>query len=366
MDTTSLYHRIADQIRQDILEGRRQPGERLPPIRELTRAWNCTPGTVQRAYQELAQQGLVVSQAGKGTHVAGRIDPRHLQAQAPLRRAELVHRAESFLLEVLTAGYELPEIQQAFELALDRWRSVQQEAPLLSYKTLRFSGSHDMAVTWLAGHMDEVVPGSGLELNFTGSLGGLMALAEGRADLAGSHLLDPETGTYNTPYLRKLFPGRRMASVRLAERNIGLIVAPGNPLGITGLKNLFQHGVRFVNRQGGSGTRVWLDSELARLGAAGGKIRGYETELLTHSEVARAVAEGKADAGLGLESAAAAFKLDFCFLVQESYDLVMPAEGLDREPLRGLIAWLRTLQGRNALSGLRGYDTAHSGEVEII
>ena len=125
MDQPTLYHRIADSIRQDILEGRLQPGDRLPSIRELTRAWNCTLGTVQRAYQELAQQGLVVSQAGKGTHVAGRSTRASSRRSGPLRRAGLVHRAEAFLLEVLTAGFDLPEIQQAIDLALDRWRAVQ-------------------------------------------------------------------------------------------------------------------------------------------------------------------------------------------------------------------------------------------------
>lgn len=365
-DETILYKKIADQIRFEILEGRLQPGDRLPSIRELTRQWGCTPGTVQKAYQELAHQGLVISRAGKGTHVAGNIDPVMMQSQGPLRRATLVHRAEDFLLEVLTAGFELPEIQQSFELALDRWRALARTPAAPVGQSLHFFGSHDMAVTWMANHIQEIAANTALQLNFTGSLGGLMALADGRADLAGCHLWDPETDSYNVPYIRKFFPGKRMLAVRLAERRIGLILAPRNPKGITGLPDLAQPGVRFVNRQLGSGTRVWLDAMLARQGIDTGKIAGYEDERPTHSEVARAVAEGQADAGLGLESAALAFKLDFQFLVTESYDLVTFTERAQRQPLQGLLAWLQTPTSREAMGALKGYDFSKTGlQVDV-
>ncbi len=367
METTTLYQRIADQIRQDILAGRYQPGDRLPPIRQLTQTWNCTLGTAQRAYQELAGQGLVVSQAGKGTHVAGKIAPHLLQAQGPLRRANLVHRAESFLLEVLTAGHSIDDIQQAFDLALDRWRAIQPptqgDQAAQARRVLRFVGSHDLAVTWLAAHFGDVLSGWSLELNFSGSLGGLIALAEGRADLAGAHLWDADTQSYNLPYLSRLFPGQRMQVVRLAQRRSGLILAPGNPLGISGLADLLRPEVRFVNRQGGSGTRVWLDTELDRLSIPRLRVRGYENEKLTHSELARAIAEGAADVGLGLESAAAAFQLDFLFLVEEPYDLVAYAERAETGPLNSLFSWLASARGRQAVGALRGYDSTHTGEM---
>ncbi len=97
MDEIFLYKRIAESIRQDILNGILQPNDRLPSIRELTNKWRCTPGTVQRAYQELAQQGLIISQAGKGTHVSRQIDQAQILARGPLRKATLVHKAEAFL-----------------------------------------------------------------------------------------------------------------------------------------------------------------------------------------------------------------------------------------------------------------------------
>lgn len=366
MDEIFLYKRIAESIRQDILNGILQPNDRLPSIRELTNKWRCTPGTVQRAYQELAQQGLIISQAGKGTHVSRQIDQAQILARGPLRKATLVHKAEAFLLEVLTAGYDLPEVQQAFSLALDHWRGLQHEPTAEAGAIMRFYGSHDMAVTWLAGHIREIIPNSTMQLVFTGSLGGLIALAEGRADLAGAHLWDAETDTYNLPYIRKLFPGKRIPVTRLAERRMGLIVAPGNPLGVYRLQDLARPQIRFVNRQAGSGTRVWLDANLKRLGISASQINGYEDEKTTHSEVARTIAEGKADAGLGLESAALAFQLGFVFLVQECYDLAAHTQAANQDPLLALFNWLKSSAGRQAIGQMQGYDGANTGmQIEV-
>ncbi|MBI4927699.1 MAG: GntR family transcriptional regulator, partial [Anaerolineae bacterium] len=246
MDSTTLYQRIAETIRADILEGRLRPGDRLPSIRELTRTWACTPGTVQRAYQELTRQSLVVSQPGKGTHVAGGIDTRLIQAQGPLRTALLVNRSEAFLLELLTGGFEPGEIAQAFELALDRWHALKRLNTPPEQLVLRFHGSHDQAVTWIASHFNHIAPNWEMELTFSGSLNGLMALAEGRAEVAGCHLLDVETGSYNLPFLSKLFPGKHMAAIRLAERSIGLILPAGNPQRLAGLHDLTRPGLRFA------------------------------------------------------------------------------------------------------------------------
>ena len=112
-----LYQRIAGEIRQNILDGVYRPGDRLPSLRALKNQWNCTQGTIQQAYKELAQQGLVISQAGKGTHVVDQPDNKLLQISVPLRKAKLVHKAESFLLESMVAGFRLEEIEEAIDLA---------------------------------------------------------------------------------------------------------------------------------------------------------------------------------------------------------------------------------------------------------
>jgi len=364
MDDTFLYQQIAETIRAEILDGRLKPGDRLPSIRQMCERWGCTPGTVQRAYGALAQHGLLVSRAGKGTLVASGFPAGQVQSQAALRRAGLVHRCEGFLLEMLTAGFTLPEMQQALELAMDRWQIPSAGTEDIPAHTIRFAGSHDMAVNALAARIGEIVPGTLLQVSITGSLGGLMALAEGRADLAGCHLWDAESDIYNLPYVRRLFPGVETRVVTLAYRRLGLIVPPGNPLDIHSVGDLDRPGQRFINRQPGSGTRVWLDAILQAEGIPVERIQGYADELSTHSEVARAVAEGRADFGLGLETAAAAFGLDFVFLTRERYDLVLLAETARREPFAGLLNWLASPAARQFISGFKGYESSDTGKQQ--
>jgi putative molybdopterin biosynthesis protein len=361
MDEAFLYKRIAEDVRLDILEGRLQPGDRLPSMRESTQKWDCTVGTIQRAYQELARQGLVVSQTGKGSYVSGQI-PQQTRAEIPLRHAGMVHRAEAFLLESLTAGYDLQEIQRSINMAMDRWRTLQDEdITTANVGVIRFSGSHDMAMVWLSNHMQEIAAGVNLKLNFTGSLGGLMALAEGKADLAGCHLLDADSSYYNEPFVRKLFPGKKMALIHLAERQIGMIVSPGNPLNLHRVEDLASPGIHFLNRQSGSGTRVWLDSAIKGLGIDPAQIGGYQNEKATHSEVAKEIAEKKADAGIGIKSAAEAFGLDFELLANERYDLVTYASLCEGEPLASLLHWLTTAQAKEKLAEISGYDFSEIG-----
>lgn len=360
MEERFLYQQIVESVRSKIFSGEFKPGDRLLSIREMTRQWNCTPGTVQRAYRALAEQGLVVSRAGQGTHV---LYAPPADEELPLRRAKLVHRAQAFLLEALTAGHSPAEVETALRLALDQWRgSAVQETPAAK-GTLRFTGSHDLALSWIAAHFNEISPGYILDLNFSGSLGGLIALAEGKADLAGIHLWDPETNSYNLPYVRRTLPGRRIALLTLAWRKQGLIVPRGNPLGLRTVSDLGKPGLRFVNRQPGSGTRVWLDAALRRQGVLTDQIQGYETQPHTHSEVAREIAERHADAGFGLQTAALAYGLDFIPIIDERYDLVIPEAGVQTEGVEKLAAWLQTETARKAITALGGYDTRETGQL---
>ncbi len=362
VEDVSLYQQIAEAIRNDILAGRYKPGDRLPALRQVCKQWNCTPGTVQRAYQQLAREGLLVSQAGRGTRVAGVIPRGRAQVQETLRRAGLVKRMEATLLEALTAGYDLAEIQQAMDLAMDRWRALRATRPEPPGEAIRFVGSHDMVVNEIAHHFfGQVVPGASLQLTYSGSLGGLIALAEGRADLAGCHLWDAETGNYNIPFVHRLLPNQEITIVTLAHRRQGLLVAPGNPLGIEGLADLARPEVRYANRQPGSGTRVWLDAMLARQGIDPRQIRGYQDERLTHSDVARAVAEGEADVGLGLENAGHAFGLGFVFLLRERYDFVMRSATAQASPMAELIEWLASGTGKQFVADHVGYENEETG-----
>jgi putative molybdopterin biosynthesis protein len=229
--------------------------------------------------------------------------------------------------------------------------------------TIRFSGSHDPAVGWLAEHFAQAPAGGKLIPHFSGSLGGLIALAEGEADLAGCHLWDVQTGEYNLPYVRRLLPGRAVTGVTLAHRRLGLMLTPGNPLKIRGLADLARPATRFVNRQPGSGTRVWLDEMLNRLSIDPRAIAGYSQEYLTHTDVARVIAEGGADVGLGLETAALSYGLDFLFLTREQFDLIMLRETAELPVLRRLVDWLNSAEGKDFVNHFEGYDSESTGKI---
>ena len=194
-----------------------------------------------------------------------------------------------------------------------------------------------------------------------GSLGGLVALRDGLCHLAGSHLLDPETGEYTLPYVDRVLAGRDVAVVRLVHREQGLIVAPGNPLALGGLDDLARPGLRYVNRQRGAGTRVLLDAELGARGIDPGAVSGYEREEHTHLAVAAAVGAGRADCGLGVLAAARAFDLGFVPVTREPYDLVMAPEALDDPKLAPLWALLEEPEFRAAVEGLGGYSVDEMG-----
>ncbi len=364
MDDLFLYRQIAEKIRQDILAGTLHPGDRLPPLRELAREWNCTIGTVQRAYQVLVQQGILTSRSGQGTHVA-ETPPEPAQNAAPLRQAALVNRAEAFMLEMLSAGYSLGDVDSALYQAMERWRTAQLNPPAqgLNPETLRFAGSHDPFLVRLTRLFAETAPGCTLSLAFSGSLGGLVALVKGEADVAGIHLWDEESDTYNLPFVRRFFPGMPVALLTLAHRRLGLMLPPGNPAGVQGLKDVNRQGMRLASRQPGSGTRVWMDAALARLGVHLNLLNCQVSEKNTHTEVARLVAEGKADLGIGVAFAAAEFGLDFIQLTRERYDLVIPAKIFDTLAVSRLVQVVHSPQAAALANAMPGYDLGEIGRL---
>ena len=224
-------------------------------------------------------------------------------------------------------------------------------------RTIVATGSHDLVLDLAASALRERDPRLTLASSNVGSLGGLTALRDGLCHVAGSHLLDPESGDYTLPYVERLLPGREMSVVRLVHREQGLIVAPGNPTGTTSIEDVAERGLRYVNRQRGAGTRVLLDHELAGRGISPEAIQGYEREEHTHLAVAAAVAAGRADCGLGVLAAARAFGLDFVPVAREPYDLVFEPDPI-LDPLWSL---LESQDFRRAVTDLGGYDTNEMG-----
>ncbi len=363
MEPSHLYQQIVESIRDDILSGAIKPGEALPSMRKMTEKWNCTTGTILRAYQELAHQGLIISHVGKGTKV---VDSLPQQSRSPLHKAILFNRTEAFLLETITAGYPPDEIEQSLRAALDRWKAFSNAPEERPAQALRFIGSHDPSLAMIAAQYHQANPELTLQLSFSGSLGGLIALAEKKADLAGCHLWDETTDTYNESFVRKLLPGQKVALLTLAHRRVGLIFEAGNPLGLGRLEDLAKPGIRFINRQQGSGTRVWLDAQLHRMRIDTSNIAGYQDEKMTHSEVARAVSKGQAEVGLGVETAALSFGLGFQLLATERYDLIIPADKWELDAVQALRNWLAAPQAKTEIDNLGGYDTKETGTVRWV
>ena len=361
-----LYLEVAEALRRRIVAGELRPGDRLPSVRAMARQWGCTPGTVSRAYAQLSQEGLIVGHRGGGTRVA----TEALQPEDPTWGwANLINRAEHYLLEAIRAGHTPAQAESALAVAILRWQELQcqgtpspQPRPAASQaRQLRFAGSHDLAIELMARGLSEDSPQSGLTIQYLGSLGGLMALARHEADVAGTHLWDEATDTYNTPFVQRLLPGCRVALVIVAHRWLGLMTPAGNPQGLHSLADLARPGVRLVNRQAGSGTRVWLDAQLRALGMPPAALPGYEREEITHLGVARAVDQGEASVGLGIHAAAAAYGLDFIPLTQERYDLVFPQTVWDTPAAQALVQVIRSAHFKEAIALLGGYDTAQTG-----
>ncbi|HET8950630.1 MAG TPA: molybdopterin biosynthesis protein [Solirubrobacteraceae bacterium] len=223
-------------------------------------------------------------------------------------------------------------------------------------RTIVAIGSHDMVLDLAASLLRAHDPMQTLVSGAVGSLGGLVALRDGLCHVAGCHLLDPDTGVYTLPWIERVLPGVEVEVVRLVEREQGLIVRPGNPLGIRDLDDLTR--VRYVNRQRGAGTRVLLDHRLAQAGIRPEAVDGYEREEPTHLAVAAAVAAGRVDAGMGIMAAARAFGLDFVPVAREPFDLVMhPGE----RAVTPLLALLDDEEFRAGVEALGGYSTAETG-----
>ena len=223
-----------------------------------------------------------------------------------------------------------------------------------------FSGSHDLALEAVAEHLERHVTLLSMPV---GSLDGLVNLRQGLCQISGSHLLD-ENGEYNTPFVRHLFPDREVEIVTLAYRTQGLIHSPDNPLEIKNITDVARTDVRFVNRNPGSGTRLWFDGELRRLKIPAERVSGYDRIVKTHTEAAALIASRKADAAVGLQAAAHQHGLGFIPLFEERYDLILPRK--NETALLPLLEYIQTADFRESLNSLIGYNTAHTGEQILL
>jgi len=227
-------------------------------------------------------------------------------------------------------------------------------------RTIVAIGSHDLCLDLLSQFIAEKSAMRLASAN-VGSLGGLIALGRGEAHLAGTHLLDPDSGEYNVSYIKHYLPDTPIVLMTFVYRDQGLIVPKGNPKKIRTLADLER--VSFVNRQRGAGTRVLLDFEIGKIGLSPELIRGYAREEYTHLAVAAAVASGVADCGLGIHSAASALDLDFLPLFKERYDLAIPKQFFELELMRPLLETINDSGFRDSVKKLAGYDIREMGNI---
>jgi len=225
------------------------------------------------------------------------------------------------------------------------------------------AGSNDPVLDILQTWVKKAYPDLYLFSANMGSMNGLAALDNGYTDIAWSHLLDPESGTYNVPYLSTLLPRIKAAVVNLFYREIGFITAPNNPYHIKWFDDLIKGDLKFINRQKGSGTRVLLDYHLGQLGVSPDHVTGYDREVYTHFEVGLAILSGEVDAGIATAAVSKLLGLSFTPITRESFDMVLDQSTFFQKEVQALMDVLNSKEFRKGVDKLGSYDFGDSGKI---
>jgi len=233
----------------------------------------------------------------------------------------------------------------------------------LGANTLIGIGSHDLALEKILERQRLLSGSSRILYLAQGSLEGLITLRQGLTQFSGCHLFDPVTQEYNRPFVTHLFPDMAFRLVTLANRIQGLIFAHGNPKGIHGLNDLSRKDVKIINRNRGSGTRLWLDQQIKGLAISPNQIQGYDTEANDHMQVTRKIQEGSADLGIGIQAAAVKAGLGFIPLFIERFDLVFLSDQFENTAVQQFIDLLSSKETRDILESQSGYETNQTGMV---
>ena len=313
--------------------------------------------TVEYPTQEAILTRKITSPSGDEDYVrvaAGKVGDNLLVAPLSRGAGVITSLVQADGVVVLPPGVQGVEAGGKVQVRLTRSKGELE-------RTILCIGSHDLLLDLMSQFLAE--SDRRLVSANVGSQGGLISLNRHESHMAGSHLLDPDTGEYNISYIRRYLPGIPVKLVTLVGREQGLIVRRGNPKGIKTLNDLTRADVKFVNRQRGSGTRVLLDYYLGKLEISSEIIHGYSQEEYTHLGVAAAVASGRVNCGLAVAAAAQALDLDFVPLFQERYDLVVPQIYANSPLLAPLFDLLYATGFRNAVSKLIGYDISQMGNV---
>ena len=333
----------------DLLRAVHQAGSISAAARQLGLSYRHVWGELKR-WQEVLGHDLVIWEKGQAARLTEFADKLlWAEAQAQARLAPQIESLRS-------------ELERTFAVAFDD-----------SAHVLTLYASHDDALGALREHALHLPAGPlHLDIRFTGSVDAIRALNEGRCVMAGFHTLmqAPVGSLAQRTYQPLLQPGRHKI-IGFATRQQGLMVAPGNPLGIHGLADLTGaasgpkpgHKPRFANRALGTGTRLLLDELMLQSRLLPWQIEGFGHTEPSHTAVAQSIAGGLADVGLGIEVAARARGLDFVPLVQEAYHLVCLKDALDQPPVAALRQLLATQAWQDSLNRMTGYQANATAEV---
>ncbi|MBP1932731.1 molybdopterin biosynthesis protein [Ammoniphilus resinae] len=286
----------------------------------------------------------------------GRIDGKYIAN--PLTRAAGVTmsmvKADGLLrIPPGHLGYE-----QGEEAEVELYRPLEQIK-----QTVVATGSHDLSIDVLHTLLRKKNPGQFLVSSHVGSMGGILAIQKGEAHIAGVHLFDEGTGTYNIPFLERYLQEQEAVLIQLVYRQQGWIVPKGNPLQITTIKDVARDGITYMNRQRGAGTRLLFDYLLKQEQLDRSGVYGYDREAISHLSVAAAVAGGTADTGLGIYSAAQAMNLDFIPVMEERYDLLMSRSFYESKDGINLLSLIRSPEFQAEVEALGGYSCRDTGSL---
>lgn len=329
----------------------------LKPIIDL---WNCST-SAKPLYEEAVLSRTVVSGLKYQEFVRVRLGyVENSLVASPLSRGSGV--ISSFMKA--DGMLEIPQGTEGYE--------VGSKVPIRLFRpvedlrqTLVAIGSHDPLLDELADIIHREDPQAFMSSSHVGSMGGIMATRRHENHVAGIHLLNETDGTYNISFLKKYFPQGGVRLVECVGRTQGLMVAAGNPLGIQGIEDLTRPGIRYVNRQKGSGTRILADYLCRKNNIDTEKIYGYDREEFTHTSVAAQIMSGSADAGLGTYSASRLFGVDFLPVCMEQYDFLIPDYAWDTPMVQHLLAALKSDEFKKRLAALGGYQIETPGEVRV-
>ena len=221
----------------------------------------------------------------------------------------------------------------------------------------------DPAFTLLGAHVSRKDPKSRVLCRFASSHASLNALARGETHIAGTHLHDEPGSSANVAAARNKIAGTGGLVMGFSMMEEGLMVAPGNPLGLRSAADLEAEKARIVNREPGAALRILLDDELARAGVPPSEIIGYEKTVKSHNQGAQMVACGTADAALGLRPIAHAFGLDFIPIMEVRCDLVIPSDLIQHPTIQVILDVMQTRRFREEISLLRGYHPGQTGAL---